>query len=119
MIELVSFVTKNKEGKMKLTAFTTDALRIANAALDFYEDNTPIGIFVKEDDFKRLQNKDKIKAISSLTRQWTIEELKQKKVLFISYHRKIDVLPIEANWELFFGNKNLIYLKVKDEKVAI
>jgi len=101
---------------MKLTAFTTDALRIANAALDFFEDDTPIGIFVKEHDWMKLQNKDQVEAINSLSKQYTIKELKQKKVLFITYHRKLDILPIEANWELFMGNKNLFYLVLKEDK---
>jgi len=98
---------------MKMVTTTKDARKIArNVALCF--DEKPIGVFVKEDDFKKLTHKDEVAAITSLARQWTIEELQRIEVLFISYHRRIELLPIEINWERFFGNDNLVYLEVVD-----
>ena len=103
----------NKGSKMIVKTNSKDALQIAKELLQ--ELKPPIGVFVREDFFKKLENKEHIEAINSLTHQYTIEELRQKKVLFITYHRKLDILPIEANWELFMGNKNTVYVEIKDE----
>ena len=92
---------------------TKDALQIAKALLERYE--PPIAAFIKEEDFKKLHNKEQVEAVTSLTKEWTIGELRNKKVLFITYHRLLDILPVEANWELFMGNKNTVYIEIKDE----
>jgi len=91
---------------------TKNALQIAKELLEKYE--PPIAAFIREEDFKKLQNKEHVNAVTSLTREWTIGELKSKKVLFITYHRERDAWPIEANWELFMGNKSVVYIEIED-----
>lgn len=95
-----------------------DALQIAKKLLQEFE--PPIGAFVKEEDFVRLKNKDEVEAISSFQKEYAIEELKRKGVIFITYHRKYELLLIEANWSKLMGNNNIVYIDISkdgDEKV--
>ena len=97
---------------MKAVFYTANAIEIAQKLLKEHE--PPIAAFIHEEDFKKLQNKEHVEAVTSLTREWTIGELKSKKVLFITYYSVLDVLPIEANWELFMGNKSVVYIETEE-----
>ena len=90
---------------------TTDAMAIAQELLKSYK--PPIAAFIHEEDFKELRNKERIEAINSFTKEWTIGELRNKKVLFITYHNVLEVKPIEANWERFMGNKSIVYIGLR------
>lgn len=98
---------------MTVVVGTKDALQIANILLSIFE--PPIGALVREDDFKKLQNKEKVEAIHSFTKEWAIGELRSKKVLFISYEKEEEVMPIVENWEHFMGNDNVFYLEIKED----
>lgn len=99
---------------MKAVFYTANAIEIAQKLLKEHE--PPIAAFIHEEDFKKLQNKEHVEAVTSFTREWTIGELKSKKVLFITYHRERETWPIEANWELLIGNKSVVYIEIGDVK---
>ena len=97
---------------MRAVFRTKNALQIARELLEKYE--PPIAAFIREDDFKKLHNKEHVDAVTSFTKEWTIGELRSKKVLFVTYRSVLDVLPIEANWELFMGNKSVVYIEIME-----